>query len=155
LVASFISLPAAILVAKLMVPGEGATPADAHVAVDYASSMDAVTRGTEEGLRLYLGILAMLIVMVALVALANIVIGNLPPLNGAPLTVERVFGWLFAPLVWLYGVPAEEAALAGSLLGTKTILNEFIAYLQLAGLPEGALSPRSNLIMLYAMCGFA
>ena len=155
LVASFISLPAAIIVAKLMVPGEQTTPADAHMAVEYRSSMDAITRGTEDGLKLYLGIVAMLIVMVALIALANIIIGNLPMLGGEPISVQRIFGWLFAPLVWLYGVPLEEAAAAGSLMGTKTILNEFIAYLNLANLPEATLSPRSTLIMLYAMCGFA
>ncbi len=155
LVASFISLPAAIVVARLMIPGEQTTPADAHMAVEYRSSMDAITRGTEDGLKLYLGILAMLIVMVALVALANIIIGNLPMLGGEPISVQRIFGWLFAPLVWLYGVPWDEAAAAGSLLGTKTILNEFIAYLNLANLPEATLSSRSTLIMLYAMCGFA
>ena len=155
LVASFISLPAAIVVARLMVPGDQPTPADAHMAVEYRSSMDAITRGTEDGLKLYLGILAMLIVMVALVALANIIIGNLPMLGGEPISVQRIFGWLFAPLVWLYGVPLEETAAAGSLMGTKTILNEFIAYLNLANLPEATLSPRSTLIMLYAMCGFA
>ncbi len=155
LVASFISLPAAIVVARLMIPGEQTTPADAHMAVEYRSSMDAITHGTEDGLKLYLGILAMLIVMVALVALANIIIGNLPMLGGEPISVQRIFGWLFAPLVWLYGVPWDEAAAAGSLLGTKTILNEFIAYLNLANLPEATLSSRSTLIMLYAMCGFA
>jgi concentrative nucleoside transporter, CNT family len=117
--------------------------------------MDAIARGTEDDLKLYLGIVAMLIVMVALVALANIIIGELPIVNGAPISVERIFGWLFWPLVWLYGVPASEAADAGALLGTKTILNEFIAYLKLAALPDGVLSPRSRLIMLYAMCGFA
>jgi CNT family concentrative nucleoside transporter len=155
LVASFISLPAAIVVARLMVPGEQTTKADAHMAVEYRSSMDAITRGTEDGLKLYLGILAMLIVMVALVALANIMIGNLPMVGGEPISVQRIFGWLFAPLVWLYGVPWEEAAVAGSLLGTKTILNEFLAYLSLANLPADTLSPRSTLIMLYALCGFA
>src|ERR1700680_3106488 len=155
LVASFISLPAAIVIARLMVPGESPTPAEAHMAVAYRSSMDAIARGTEDGLKLYLGIIAMLIVMVALVALANIAIGYLSSMNGAPLTVERIFGWLFWPLVWLYGVPAAEASDAGALLGTKTILNEFIAYLKLASLPDGVLSPRSRLIMVYAMCGFA
>jgi CNT family concentrative nucleoside transporter len=155
LVASFISLPAAILVARLMVPGEATTPADAHMSVEYRSSMDAIAKGTEDGLKLYLGIVAMLIVMVALVALTDIIIGHLPDLGGAPLTVERIFGWAFAPLVWLYGVPAAEVADAGALLGNKTILNEFIAYLKLATLPEGALSARSRLIMVYAMCGFA
>jgi len=155
LVASVISLPAAILTARLMVPGESTTPAEAHMAVEYRSGMDAIAKGTEDGLKLYLGIVAMLIVMVALVALANIIISGLPAVSGAPITVERIFGWLFWPLVWLYGIPASEAADAGALLGTKTILNEFIAYLKLAALPDGVLSPRSRLIMLYAMCGFA
>jgi CNT family concentrative nucleoside transporter len=155
LVASFISLPAAILTAHLMVPGESTTEAETHLAVEYSSSMDAIVKGTEDGLRLYLGVVAMLLVMVALVALVDIVIASLPPVNGAPLTVERIFGWLFSPLVWLYGVPAAEAADAGALLGTKTILNEFIAYLNLAALPDGVLSERSRLIMLYGMCGFA
>jgi CNT family concentrative nucleoside transporter len=155
LVASFISLPASILAAHLMVPGESTTAAEAHLAVEYSSSMDAIARGTEDGLRLYLGVVAMLLVMVALVALVNIMIASLPEVNGAPLTVERIFGWLFFPVVWLYGVPAAEAADAGALLGTKTILNEFVAYLNLAALPEGALSERSRLIMVYALCGFA
>lgn len=155
LVASFISLPGAIMIARLMVPGDTATPADAHIAVPYRSSMDAIVKGTEDGLRLYLSVVAMLLVFVALVALADIVIAQLPAIGGAPLSIERILGWMFAPLVWLYGVPYAEAAQAGALLGTKTILNEFIAYLNLAGLPEGALSPRSQLIMLYAMCGFA
>jgi CNT family concentrative nucleoside transporter len=155
LVASFISLPAAILTARLMVPGDSTTPAEAHSAVAYRSSMDAIARGTEDGLKLYLGIIAMLLVMVALVALVDLMLGVLPPLAGAPISVERIFGWLFWPLVWLYGVPASEAADAGALLGTKTILNEFIAYLKLAALPQGVLSPRSRLIMLYGMCGFA
>ena len=155
LVASMISLPSAILTARLMVPGTSTTSAETHMAVEYRSSMDAIAKGTEDGMKLYLGIIAMLVVMVALVALADIIVGHLPQAGGAPLSVERVFGWLFAPLVWLYGIPASEAADAGALLGTKTILNEFIAYLKLAGLPDGVLSPRSRLIMLYAMCGFA
>jgi CNT family concentrative nucleoside transporter len=155
LVASFISLPAAILVAHLMIPGETVTEAESHMPLEYSSSMDAIAKGTEDGLRLYLGVIAMLLVMVALVALVNIMIGVLRDVGGAPLTVERIFGWLFFPLVWLYGIPAAEAADAGALLGTKTILYEFIAYLNLAALPDGVLSERSRLIMLYAMCGFA
>jgi CNT family concentrative nucleoside transporter len=155
LVASIISLPAAIMTARLMVPGESTTEAGAHMAIEYRSSMDAIVKGTEDGLKLYLAIVAMLLVFVALVALADIVIGGLPQVNGVPITVERVVGWIFAPLVWLYGVPAKEAADAGALLGTKTILNEFIAYIRLAALPDGVLSPRSRLIMVYGMCGFA
>ena len=97
----------------------------------------------------------MLLVIVALVALVDIVLGHVPPVAGTPLTIERVFGWAFAPVVWLYGIPWGEAATAGQLMGEKTVLNEFVAYLRLASLPAGALDPRARLIMLYAMCGFA
>ena len=155
LVASFLSLPGAIVIARIMIPGLENTKADADVDLGYRSSMDAIARGTEDGLRLWLGVVSMLIVIVALVALANISLSNFPPVYGAPLTVERVFGWLFAPVVWLYGVPWHEAATAGSLMGTKTVLNEFLAYLKLAALPKDALDPRARLIMIYAMCGFA
>jgi len=159
LVASLISLPAGITVARLMVPEEegfaGTGVAGDEPLVDYESSMDAVTRGTVDGLHLLLNILAMLIVMVALVALVNIVLAALPDVWGAPLTMQRMLGWAFSPLVWLMGVPASEMETAGQLMGTKTILNEFIAYIDLAHLPPGALSPRSALIMVYAMCGFA
>jgi len=155
LVASLISLPAAILTARLMVPGDHATEAGAAVDGTYQSTMDALARGTEDGLKLYLGIVAMLVVIVALVALANIVLGGFPDAAGAPLSVERIFGWAFAPLVWLFGVPWDEVGQAGALMGTKTILNEFIAYLNLAALPDDALGPRTRLIMVYAMCGFA
>ncbi|WP_421864962.1 NupC/NupG family nucleoside CNT transporter [Parvibaculum sp.] len=159
LVASLISLPAGILVARLMVPEEhGARPTgigDDVPHLEYQSSMDAVTRGTFEGLQLLLNIMAMLIVMVALVALVNIVLALFPEVWGAPLTLQRMLGWIFSPLVWAMGIPAEEMHLAGQLMGTKTILNEFIAYLDLAALPEGALSERSTLIMVYALCGFA
>ena len=97
----------------------------------------------------------MLVVMVALVALTNIILGLLPDVWDAPLTLQRILGWIFSPLVWAMGIPADEMHLAGQLMGTKTILNEFIAYLDLARLPEGALSERSTLIMVYALCGFA
>jgi CNT family concentrative nucleoside transporter len=117
--------------------------------------MDAIARGTEDGLKLWLSIVAMLLVIVALVALADIILGHLPDLWGAKLTVERIFGWIFAPFVWLLGIPWSQAPTAGSLMGDKTVLNEFIAYLHLAALPAGALEPRSKLIMLYALCGFA
>lgn len=159
LVASLISLPAAITVARLMVPEETGRPGTELVKgeqlTDYESSMDAVTRGTMDGLQLWLNIIAMLIVMVALVALINIMLSALPPLDGAPITAQRIMGWIFAPLVWLMGVPLSEASSAGQLMGTKTMLNEFIAYLDLAHLPPGTLSPRSSLIMVYALCGFA
>ena len=155
LVASFMSLPGAILISRIMIPGHEDTGTEAVADFQYRSSMDAITQGTEDGLKLWLGIVSMLIVIIALVALANIILGHLWPVMGAPLTIERVFGWLFAPVVWLYGIPWSEATTAGSLMGDKTVLNEFIAYLKLAALPHDALDPRSRLIMLYAMCGFA
>jgi CNT family concentrative nucleoside transporter len=155
LVASMMSLPAAILLARIMIPGISDTDAGAAPDFEYRSSMDAVARGTEDGLRLWLSIVAMLLVIVALVALADIILAHLPAVAGAPLTVERVFGWIFAPVVWLFGIPWDQAPTAGALMGDKTVLNEFVAYLGLAHLPEGALDPRSRLIMLYAMCGFA
>jgi CNT family concentrative nucleoside transporter len=120
----------------------------------YRSSMDAVATGSEDGMKIYLNIIAMLIVMVALVALGDSILANIV-IGGEPLSFARVAGWLFAPLVWLIGVPMEEAGTAGGLMGTKIILNEFIAYLNLAALPGEALSPRSELLMLYALCGFA
>ena len=154
IVASLLSLPASILLSKIMIPGDETTPANFGTAKMYRSSMDAVSTGAEDGMKMYLNILAMLIAMISLVALANIILGNVS-LAGAPLSFERIVGWIFAPVVWLIGVPAADAATAGSLMGTKTILNELIAYLNLAALPEDALSERSRLLMVYAMCGFA
>ena len=157
--ASLISLPAALLIARLMVPEEhGHVPTgvggDVPV-VEYENSMDALTRGTFDGLNLLLNIIAMLVVMVALVALVNILLALLPDVLGAPLSLQRVFGWVFAPLVWLMGVPASEAAAAGQIMGVKTVLNELLAYLALAGEAGETLSDRSRLIMVYALCGFA
>lgn len=155
LVASMMSLPAAIVIAKIMIPGETSADKVEGTGTLYRSSMDAVAHGAEDGLRIYLNIVAMLIVMLALVALANSLLHFVPPIGGAPLTLERIFGWIFAPVVFLYGVPWREAPQAGSLMGVKTILNELIAYLKLAALPKGTLDPRSTLIMVYGMCGFA
>jgi concentrative nucleoside transporter, CNT family len=156
LTASIISAPAALLIALIMVPHAGeATDALQLSGSDSASSMDAIVTGTSEGVRLLLQIVGMLIVLVALVSLANQALGLLPQLGGAPLSLERLLGWLLAPVAWAIGIPWSEAAQAGSLLGTKTILNELLAYLQLSNLPDGALSERSRLIMTYALCGFA
>ena len=155
LAASFISAPAAIVFAVLMIPPEG-EPAgrDMRVAAIDSSSMDAITRGTAEGLQLLLNIVAMLIVLVALVALANQILALLPH-HGSPWSLQQMLGMLMTPLAWMAGIPWSEAANAGSLLGTKIVLNELIAYLDLAALAPEALSPRSRLIMTYALCGFA
>lgn len=154
--ASIISAPAAILVAAVMVPPRGAPTSGRLTPPQQATSgMDAVTRGTLDGLQLLLNIVALLIVLIALVTLVNLALGLLPEMSGAPVTLQRLLGVLMAPLVWLAGVPWGEAVTAGSLMGTKTVLNEFIAYVDMAKLPADALSPRSRLIMTYALCGFA
>jgi CNT family concentrative nucleoside transporter len=155
LVASFVATPVAIAVAAVMVPSPLADAPEVRLQRQDANSIAAVTRGTLEGLQLLLNIVAMLVVFVALVALANAVLALLPHVGGQPLSLERIFGWTFAPLAWLIGVPLHEAAAAGNLLGKKTVLNEFIAYLELARLPAGQLSPRSTLLLTYALCGFA
>ena len=157
LTASLISAPAALVIAGLMIPDEPPSVLDEtpRIAQDAGSAMDAVTRGTLDAIPLLLNIIAMLIVMLALVSLANSLLGLLPAVGGSALTLERIFGWLFAPVVWLIGIPWQESAVAGQLMGIKTVLNELLAYLRLAALPSEALSERSRLIMTYALCGFA
>jgi CNT family concentrative nucleoside transporter len=154
--ASVISIPAALVIALMLVPGKGdETAAEAALYSEASSAMDAITRGALAGVTLVINIVAMLIVFVALVALVNLLLGLLPGVNGEPVSLQRVLGVLFAPLVWLMGIPADEVLSAGSLMGTKTVLNEFLAYMELAQLPADALSERSEIIMIYALCGFA
>lgn len=159
LAASVISAPAAILFGQLMVPSPAAPVAAGEstltVSVAYDSTMDAISRGTSEGLRLVANVVAMLVVFVALVALVNALLAVAPDVLGEPLTLQRLLGWLFAPVAWLIGIPWSEATSAGSLLGTKLVLNELIAYLDMAALAPGTLSDRSVLILTYALCGFA
>jgi concentrative nucleoside transporter, CNT family len=159
-VCSVLGAPAAILISLIMVPNPtdkhtGGTLADLEVEQVASSTMDAIVKGTGAGLELLLNIVAMLIVFVALVHLANAILGLFPDLWGQPITLERMLGWIMAPVCWLMGIPWAQAVTAGGLMGVKTILNELIAYLQLAALPADALDPRSRLIMLYALCGFA
>lgn len=156
LVASLISAPAAIVVAKLMVPDDApSTAARLDPERGARGAMDALTRGTQSGVELYIQITAMLLVVVALVHLVNALLGLLPDVLGEPISLERALGAVMAPVVWLMGVPWAEAPTAGELMGVKTVLNELLAYLQLAGLPPDALSERSRVIMTYALCGFA
>jgi CNT family concentrative nucleoside transporter len=155
LIASMMSLPAAIMVARIMVPGKADTDHTGKTGFEYRSTMDAMSDGANNGLKIYLQIVTMLVVTVALVALVNIILSHLPDFAGAPLTLERILGWIFAPVVWLYGVPWGEAVTAGGLMGTKIVLNELIAYLNFSKMPLGTLDPRATQIMVYAMCGFA
>lgn len=155
LTATLVSVPAAIMVARIVVPDDTRTGGAGMVHTAYGGGMDAVVRGTMDGLHLLGAIIAMLVVLVALVHLANGALSLLPEMAGAPLTLQRAMGVVLAPLAWAMGIPAEEMMVAGALLGTKTVLNELLAYLQLAALPAGALSERSRLIMTYGLCGFA
>jgi CNT family concentrative nucleoside transporter len=154
--ASLIVLPASILIARLMVPGAGDTQMDPDdTSLKYESSIDAVITGTMDGVQLFLAVIGIIIVVFALVALVDQMLTVLPLVDGTALTLRRMFGWLFAPLMWAIGVPWEEAGTAGGLMGTKAILNEYVAYLDMAALADGTLGPRSQLIVTYALCGFA
>lgn len=154
LTASILSAPAAITIAQLMVPLSAPTPGKIDIADD-GNAMAAITRGTMEGVSLLINVVALLIVAVALVALVNGGLGLLPDIADAPVTLQRLLGWAMAPIAFAMGIPWTEAVSAGALLGVKTVLNELLAYLQLAGLDDSAMSERSRLIMTYALCGFA
>jgi CNT family concentrative nucleoside transporter len=157
IIASVLGAPAAVFLAQMMVPDEGGVRSDGHALIQPVaeSSIDAIARGTVAGLELLLNIIAMLIVFVALVHLLNALLGLLPAVGGEAITLQRILGFVMAPVCWLIGIPAAQAQTAGTLMGVKTVLNEFIAYFEMSKLSPEALDPRSRLIMLYAMCGFA
>tara|TARA_B100000953_G_scaffold6754_1_gene6077 strand:+ start:2818 stop:4062 length:1245 start_codon:yes stop_codon:yes gene_type:complete len=161
LTASVISAPAAIMLALIMVP---AAPKDSakiaggdavDISTDYHNVMDAIVRGTSDGLKLMVNVGAMLLVFIALVALFNSALLLVPYSSNDPFTLQTILGWMFAPLVWLMGIPWQEAQLAGTLMGIKTALNELLAFLALVDLPAASLSDKSTIIMTYALCGFA
>ncbi len=154
--ASLITLPAVVYISHLLVPNVGeVTTGKADMDLGGKSIVDVVTRNAQSGLQIFLNVIAMLIVVLALVHLLNAILGLLPDAFGAPISVERILGYLMAPFVWLLGIPWSEAVQAGQLMGIKTVLTEFIAYIQFGNLPADALSPRSDIIMTYALCGFA
>lgn len=156
LTASIISLPASLLVAGLMIP-ETSTPTMGNISppVETRGAMDAVVQGTALGVQILINVVALLVVLVALVSMVNHALALFPLRDGSALTLQRILGSLMAPLVWLAGIPWTEAHTAGELMGTKIMLNELLAYLDLAALPAGSLSRRSTIILTYAMCGFA
>ena len=157
LTASIISVPAAIMYANIMMPSNQKTEDQSQIEESslYKSTMDALTRGTQDGLNITLNIAALLLVLIALVTLVNFGLAALPFVGGEAITLERIAGWIFAPIAWCMGISWAEAQLAGSLLGVKTILNEFVAYVNLAAIDASQLSEKSRLIMLYGLCGFA
>jgi CNT family concentrative nucleoside transporter len=156
LVASLISTPAALAIAAIMLPFAPNPKEAAALAFDDPPThfMEAIVRGTQDGVGILANILGMLIVLVALVTLVNLALAYLP-LGSNPLSLQAIFAYGFRPIMWLIGIPWSESATAAHLMGTKTILTEFVAYIDLAHLPPEALSPRSRLIMTFALCGFA
>ncbi len=156
LTASLISVPAGIMFANMMIPSEVKTDfPEGDSSKMYSSTVDALTQGTKNGLEIFLSVIAMLIVVMALVFLVNSILGIFPEVNGSAITLERILGIIFAPLAWCMVIPWEESLIAGQLLGVKTALNEFVAYLYLSDSETYNLSEKSRLIMLYALCGFA
>ncbi len=157
LIVSFVSAPAAIAISSLMIPHEG-EPTDGDVTKENpaASAMDAITQGTADGIQLFINVCALLLVLIALIAMANSLLAwILPAVNGKPMTLQGILGWIMSPVVWLIGVPWAEAQTAGALMGTKTVVNEFVAFLDLSKIQPDQLSERSRVIMTYALCGFA
>jgi CNT family concentrative nucleoside transporter len=156
LIASVISTPAALALAALLVPFDaGADEAGLVIEHPPVSALDALVKGTIDGVPVLVGIVATLLVAVALVALINAALGELPHWGEAPVTLQRAFAWPFRPVMWLIGLSWDEAGAAATLMGTKTVVNEFVAYVNFSTLPAETFAPRSRLILTYALCGFA
>jgi CNT family concentrative nucleoside transporter len=157
LIASVISTPAGLAVAALLVPFGRAEVAEERLVIEDppVSALDALVKGTIDGVPVLVGIVATLLVAVAFVALINAALGGLPHWGDAAITLQRLFSWPFRPAMWLIGLPWDEAGTAATLMATKTVLNEFVAYLNLSTLPPDTFAPRSRLILTYALCGFA
>jgi CNT family concentrative nucleoside transporter len=164
--ASLMAAPAALVIAKILYPedGEPVTKGDVsmHVEQTDANGIDAAATGAGVGLKLALNVGAMLLAFIALLAMFNGILGwgsdltGITALLGESLTIEMILGWLFAPIAWLIGVPWSDAVNMGSLLGTKIVLNEFVAYLKLAEeVGAGNLSPKTIAMATFALCGFA
>ncbi|MEM1150931.1 MAG: nucleoside transporter C-terminal domain-containing protein [Pseudomonadota bacterium] len=156
LTASIIAAPAAVALALTMVPETAAKQERAHEPdFEYESTMDAFATGAADGLKIVLNIATMLIAALAILYLANAMLGAAPDFRGEALSIQRILGWIFAPLMYLIGVPWDEAARSGSLMGIKTVLTEFVAFLELAAIPADEMSDRTRIITAHAICGFA
>jgi CNT family concentrative nucleoside transporter len=157
LIASVISTPAGLAIAALLVPFGSAEATEERLVIrdPPLSALDALVKGTVDGVPVLVGIAATLLVAVAFVALINAALGELPHWGGSAITLQRIFAWTFHPVMWLIGLSWQEAGVAATLMGTKTVLNEFVAYLNFSTLPPDTLRPHSRLILTYALCGFA
>lgn len=156
--ASLMAAPASLVIAKIMVPETEPSVTKGTVTIEIpredVNVLDAACRGATDGLRLALNVAAMLIAFIALVNCVNWILSGLPSVAGSPLSLERILGWLFAPLAWAIGVEWKDAHLVGQLLGKKIVLNELLAYNDLRTLRD-TISPRSFVLATYALCGFA
>lgn len=154
LTASLISTPMAITLARVMIPSEIVRDAKrVPLESSYKSSLDAMTHGTINAVRIAAYVIALLIVFIGSISLINAMLAGIPT-GGAPITLTSIFGAIFAPVAWLMGVPMTDLTTVGGLLGTKVTLNEVVAYGQLADLPTGTLTERGALIATYALCSF-
>lgn len=155
-IASLIAVPAALVIARIMAPSDITSKAvELSKEIRYQGHLDAITKGAQDGLQVFLNVLTMLIVFVAFVALVNGILSFLPDINGAPFTLELILGWIFAPIAWLMGLPFDQALQGGKLLGLKIILTEFVAFAELAQLTPEQMDAKSYLIMTYGLTGFA
>lgn len=156
LTASLMAAPAAVAVAMTMVPETAGKKEEANEPeFEYHSSMDAFATGASDGMKIVLNIATMLIAALALLYLVNVILGAFPDVMGAPLSLQRFLGWIFAPLMYMIGVPWDEALKAGSLMGVKTVLTEFVAFIDLAAVPADEMTDRTRRIVANAICGFA
>ena len=156
LTASIIAAPAAVAMALTMVPETDEENDHAQEPdFEYNSTMDAFATGAADGLQIVLNIATMLIAALALLWLVNAGLGVFPDVAGEPLSIQRILGWIFAPLMYMIGVPWQEASLSGSLMGIKTVLTEFVAFIELGNIPEDGMDPRTRIITAHAICGFA
>ncbi len=157
LTASVIGVIAAITVARVMIPSDS-TPDEflpVRSEMAYRSSLDAVIQGAQAGTKILVGVITMLLVSIALVNLIDALLSLLPDVSDSPLSIERLLGWVLTPVAWCMGLNTEQAVVGGGLLGTKIVLTEFTAFVELARLPENALDAESYIVMTYALTGFA
>jgi CNT family concentrative nucleoside transporter len=156
LTASIMAAPAAVAIAMTIVPEkEDIAARMKEPDFEYESTMDAFATGASDGLKIVLNIMTMLIAALALLYIANAMLGIFPNVGGEPLTIQRILGWVFAPLMYMIGVPWAEASQSGSLMGVKTVLTEFVAFIELGMVDPESMSYRTRMITTHAICGFA
>lgn len=153
--ATLLNIPAAMAISQILIPNTSTrTEAEASTPYEFNGAMDAVSRGTTDGLNIFLNIVAMLIVALAFVSLSNVLLGIISLPDGSSLSLEKIFGFILAPFAWLMGIPWAESQIAAQLLGIKTVLNEIVAFSNLKG-QVSSLTPTTIHILVYALCGFA